>query len=530
MSVIKNVIHSAGRWGVIIVLCSFASNAWAVDKTDWLDEMPCIPLVVQAVRENLRDLRSDVRLDDDEDERAADIVGTLMLLRWIMYFNVVEEVGVPMPRSVPKQQQTRWLLENYAAGLERMSKQRLAKFEALDAAYMQAEIVIGRGAGKRSGHLTTVRMCNTSDSYSARMADPKMGCYRYWFYIDFGYGINHYEHRSRILPKLFPSDRAKQYVELVTRYSLAAASPGDLAATLSMPPGSAYPMPGQDYCTTNHYGGDRNGNGLCDDWEKPLSKTATAGSSTGGNNVVCKGGDVATSSAASLDFDLTFGNAEAVTGYCPAIPRRNALAWLNPSPAALSASAAANAKAATSKPASTSPVQVVSSRTDPNAKAVDIDLGTLNMFGYESNFKDLTRQNLDDAGLPLRSCVISAHGSPDGVSYLNPKVKNETDLVKEIMSKCSPDEPVVLLACETGRPKTAGAAPFAQQLSVMLKLIKRQVTTVWAPNTLIKTGGSLLPNPAHPDIVLYERWFAGVNYYPDTPIDLKPEFIPYDAK
>jgi hypothetical protein len=152
------------------------------------------------------------------------------------------------------------------------------------------------------------------------------------------------------------------------------------------------------------------------------------------------------------------------------------------------------------------------------------------MFGSESNFKDLTRQNLADAGLPLRSCVIIAHGSPDGVSFLNPEVKNVTELVKEIMSKCFPDEPVVLLACETGRPKTAGAAPFAQQLSVMLKLIKRQVTTVWAPSTLVRTGGSLLPNPDHPDIVLDERWFAGVNYHPDTPIDVKPEFIPYDAK
>ena len=53
MVVIRTVFQIIGRWGVIIVLCLLANSAWAADTKDWLDEMPTVPAVVQAVREDL---------------------------------------------------------------------------------------------------------------------------------------------------------------------------------------------------------------------------------------------------------------------------------------------------------------------------------------------------------------------------------------------------------------------------------------------------------------------------------------------
>jgi hypothetical protein len=303
VDLIREISHGVGRWGVILALCSLTNSAWAADKKDWLDEMPSVSAVVQAVGEE----HSTAQLADDEDLLAADIVGTLMLLRWIMLLQALEEGGASPPR-LPT---AKWVMENASAGLEKLSKSpRFDKLQSMESTYMQAELVIGRGTGKhRYGYLSLVRKCDCSpnDNFSMRVANQTLGCYRYWFHNLLGNIYPSLNHRRQILPKLFPRDRAQHYIDLVTRYVLAAPSLYEPATTLSMPPGSGYPMPRQDYCKT--YGSDSNGNGLCDDWEKSLSKTARLGSSpcksvagvvassAGGNSIECKDGVIGPSDA-----------------------------------------------------------------------------------------------------------------------------------------------------------------------------------------------------------------------------------------
>jgi hypothetical protein len=268
MGTIGVVFYLAGRWGVIIVLCSLASSAWAADTKDWLDEMPSVPAVVQAVRGD----PCKAQFDGDEDLLAANIAGTLMLLTWVMYFQVLEDGGASPPRHPTAQ----WVMDNFVAGLKKMSKPRLAKLESIQESYLQAELVIGRGTGKRSGMLTTIHNCNTDDSFSMRVGNKTLGCYPYKFHNLLGNIYPSMNHRRQILPKLFPKDRAQHYVDLVTRYVMAAPRPDEPATTLSMPPGSGYQMPGPAYCSP--YGGDSNGNGICDDWEKPINSSGTSAS------------------------------------------------------------------------------------------------------------------------------------------------------------------------------------------------------------------------------------------------------------
>lgn len=446
-------------------------------------------------------------------------MGTLTLLRWIMLFQALEEGGATPPRFPT----AKWVMEQASAGLEKMTKTRSARLQSLEAMYMQAELVIGRGTGKRRGFLTTQRKCDTNVGFSMPVGNRDVRCYPYWFHNYLGNTYPSMEHRRQTLPKLFPKDRAQHYVDLVTRYVMAAPSPYEPSLTLAMPQGSGYAMPGPDYCKP--YGGDRNGNGLCDGWEKPLSKTATAESSTGGSNVVCKGSDTAKSIATSFYSNHAFANTLAIAGYCSEIHRRNTLAWLSPNATTQSTKAVANSNVTSSGPASALPAAAASTRADLNSKAVDRDLGA----GYAKDaFSRLTRQDLADAGLPMKACVISAHGNPDGI-FIN----NETPillfkLARDIMKSCPPDEPVVLLSCETGRPKTDGTVPVAQLLALALKNEGRQNTTVWAPNTRI-IADRTIPPFSDPFINFNERWEP--ENYPNTPTTgVHPQFIPYNAK
>jgi len=250
---------------MIFTLCSLVSGAWAAEK-DWLDEMPTVPAVVQAVRGD--DCTS--QFGDDEDRLAAEIVGTLTLLRWIMLFQALEEGGATPPRFPT----AKWVTEQASAGLEKMAKPRSAKLQLLEAMYMQAELVIGRGTGKRRGFLTTLRKCDTNNSFSMRVGNRNVGCYPYWFHNYLGNTYSSMEHRRQILPKLFAKDLAQNYLDLVTRYVLAAPEPYEPSLTLAMPTGSGYPIPGPDYCKP--YGGDSNGSGLCDGWECRSSGTVQA--------------------------------------------------------------------------------------------------------------------------------------------------------------------------------------------------------------------------------------------------------------
>jgi len=259
---------------MVIALCSLANVAWAADKKDWLDEMPTVPAVVQAVRGD----NCTSQFGDDEDRLAAEIVGTLMLLRNIMYLQITEEGGVASDPGKNSPQRTKWIIERTGTGLKNMPKQRLARFEKYHLEYMQAELVIGRGTGKRRGLLTTRLKCDSDKSFSMKVRGQTLDCYRYQFHNLLSNIHPSFDHRRQVLPKLFSKDRAQHYVALVTRYALAFPALEEPATTLTIPSGLSieYPMPASDYCARQKYGDDLNHNGLCDDWEKPLSRTAQA--------------------------------------------------------------------------------------------------------------------------------------------------------------------------------------------------------------------------------------------------------------
>lgn len=204
----------------------------------------------------------------------------------------------------------------------------------------------------------------------------------------------------------------------------------------------------------------------------------------------------------SLEMDLRFGEApvasnEVCREIFPRTPARQ-----TPAPGSI-------AKRAATTPASP--------RFNPDSKAVDIDFGSTPAFAL------LTREDLADAGLPLRSCVISAHGNPDSIWYQNSVPIPLGEAVNVIRRGCGDDEPVVLLACETGRSKTDGSDPVAQRLADEIKAQGRRETTVWAPITLVGAGGAL---PGDPSVVLPPL----PSTYPNTPGFQGPRFIEYRAK
>lgn len=204
----------------------------------------------------------------------------------------------------------------------------------------------------------------------------------------------------------------------------------------------------------------------------------------------------------SVELDLKFGDPQVASNeVCreifPRTPPRQTLA-----------------PASTATRAATTPA---SPRFDPDAKAVDIDFGSTPAFAL------ITREDITDAGLPLRSCVISAHGNPDSIWYLNTVPIPLGEAVKVIRRYCGDDEPVVLLACETGRPKTDGSEPVAQRLANEMKLQGRRETTVWAPSTLVAAGGGLASDPS----IVLPPVPSG---YPNTPVFQAPGFIEYRAK
>lgn len=216
------------------MLALFACNA----RADWLDEMPSVTAVSEAAHEELKvDAQRWKRPDAvrDEDNIAVSLVGTLTLLRQILFLKYNDEPP--------------------------MSPEREAKLKEIYAAYSEAELVIGQGASGRRGYITR---------------DPGRGCrdaacYRRWFENDSSNVRIRAEYRGRVLPRLFPcGGRAKELYDLYQRHAVDVPHLPSPAVTGRVEPEVAGIAPAG--CAA--FGGDANRNGLCDDWEK-IAQSAT---------------------------------------------------------------------------------------------------------------------------------------------------------------------------------------------------------------------------------------------------------------
>jgi hypothetical protein len=202
-------------------------------QSDWIDELPGVTFVGQAVAEQLKvdtaDWRFDQRgiaLKDDDDLFAVYMAGTLVLMRQIILYKYQEEPS--------------------------MSSERKEKLKAVVAAYLEAELVIGQGIGARRGYLTTAQKCRDSD------------CYRRWFKTGMS-NVGSASYRGRILKRLFcDEDRAKELDRLAQSYATRAPYLPSPAQTLSIEPEFAGIAPAG--CSA--YGEDGDHNQLCDDWQK----------------------------------------------------------------------------------------------------------------------------------------------------------------------------------------------------------------------------------------------------------------------
>ncbi len=272
MPIMSQILRRLGRWGVIPALwCSLANGASAAEK-DWLDEMPSVPAVIQAVREQVELARQqNPALAKDEDFLAEDIVGTFVLLRWVMDMQSDKE----------------WYT----------SEEWRKRMRGIEMGYMQVELAIGLGVGKRKGHIKD--NCDHKDSYLNRLGQKMhatpVECYQHRFHVDLSNVYPSFNHRNAIFPLLF-CDRARYYLDLVQEQVRKTPPPRRMPAqTLSLPDGMR-PL-GPAVCEHYRYDSDRNKNGLCDDWEKPLTKTSRVRTATADG---CRSPEAAPSKSACL--------------------------------------------------------------------------------------------------------------------------------------------------------------------------------------------------------------------------------------
>jgi hypothetical protein len=245
----------------VAILALFALSARAAD--DWIDELPTVTAVGHAVAEQLKVDTADWRFDmrgiafkDDDDLFAVYMVGTLVLLRQIILYKYQEDEDLWTEEELSAEKPS-------SPEREAARKARQAKLKSIVAAYLEAELLVGKGVGKRRGYLTTAQKCSDND------------CYRRWFKIGIG-NVRNASYRGRVLPRLFCRDRAAELDRLAQSNAPRAPYLPSPAETDSIEPELACIAP--KGCLT--YGGDANHNWLCEDWENPrktpLSKASAS--------------------------------------------------------------------------------------------------------------------------------------------------------------------------------------------------------------------------------------------------------------
>jgi hypothetical protein len=220
----------------LIALSGLLASAPVGADTDWLDDMPSVERVAQVAQQEF------AATDDLQDRAATHVATMLFMLRLIMDFKAADE---------PDRSSAR--------------RERLAQ---IDATYQRAELAIGLGLGHRRGGLTPAQAKAHTEGLDYRPCTPQ-GCYEYWLRheMDIAYAYNY---RQRLLPLLFPCDRALEFLALMQRKILSAPVRSSPALTLVLPPDAARRTAAIVPASCPLGGRDIDGDRDCFDWEARL--------------------------------------------------------------------------------------------------------------------------------------------------------------------------------------------------------------------------------------------------------------------
>jgi hypothetical protein len=213
-----------------LVLPAVAARA----QNDWIDLFPSPTTVAHAAFEELKVTaqRGNSSLTTDDDSIAINLAGSFVVMRQLLFLKYNAEKG--------------------------MAPQRQDKLRRLAAAYAQAELAIGQGAAGRRGYISRAAPSGTGCGSDQR-------CYRRWFELHLNASTSRAEYRQRLLQRLFPcSELATELYELRQRHATTIPFFASPSVTLQIEPELVGHAPAG--CAT--MGGDRDGNGLCDDWER----------------------------------------------------------------------------------------------------------------------------------------------------------------------------------------------------------------------------------------------------------------------
>jgi hypothetical protein len=228
----------------LVVLANLPVVARA--QSDWIDEFPSVTAVAHGAFQELKVTgeMSKIDMTSDHDSIAVNLAGTFAVLRQIMFLKYKAEQPIAEARE--------------------------GKLRKLVAAYMEAELTIGRGAPTRRGYITREP---GAGGQGCRVQDRE--CYRRWFLAHFNANSGRAEYRERVLKRLFPcGDLAKELNDLRQANALKMPYFATPAVTLQIDPELAGLAP----AGCNAYGGDANRNGLCDHWEIPAATSSGSAS------------------------------------------------------------------------------------------------------------------------------------------------------------------------------------------------------------------------------------------------------------
>lgn len=198
--------------------------------------MPSIERVAQVAQQEF------AAIDALQDRAATHVATMLFMLRLIMDFKVEDEPA--------------------------MSSVRRERRAQIDATYQRAELAIGLGLGHRRGSMTAAQVKAHTEGLDYRPCTPQ-GCYEYWMRheMDVAYAYNY---RQRLLPLLFPCERALEFLALVQKKILSAPVRSSPALTLVLPH-DATERTAAIVSTSCPLGGrDIDGDRDCFDWEARL--------------------------------------------------------------------------------------------------------------------------------------------------------------------------------------------------------------------------------------------------------------------
>ena len=197
----SNAMARVVRRIAVALLALFALAARA-EESDWIDELPTVTAVAHAVAEQLKVDFAGWRFDaggitftvenDKEEFFALYVVNTLVLLRQIILYKYQEEKSLWEEEEASEDEAE---LEEEPLSPETKAKleARKGKLRCMVATYLEAELLIGKGVGKRLSSKAAGASCRDDE------------CYRRWFKL--GVGSPGASYRARFLPRLFPRRR-----------------------------------------------------------------------------------------------------------------------------------------------------------------------------------------------------------------------------------------------------------------------------------------------------------------------------------